>query len=167
MATDNRLLITNLQGVQRMSVSFTEAEGLPTLLDLNGNFLAVTTDTGTIKLFDVSRKEPKPLGSSGSFVDPMTNESLGVIRAISVNADGTRLSILSDRIHGQLKIRDPDSRLHVYDADRDIVDSYDFKPTQFTFKQADESHGGLQLFLVDAPEPVAGHEAVRREVATG
>ena len=129
MATDNRLLITNLQGIQRMSVSFTEAEGLPMLLDLNGNFLAVTTDTGTIKLFDVSRKEPKPLGSSGSFVDPMTNETLGVIRAISVNADGTRLSILSDRIHGQLKIREPDSRLHVYDADRDIVDSYDFRPT--------------------------------------
>ncbi|GMI07811.1 hypothetical protein TrVE_jg6403 [Triparma verrucosa] len=132
LATDNRLLITNLQGVQRMSVSFTEAEGLPMLLDLNGTFLAVTTDLGVIKLFDVSRKEPKPLGSSGTFVDPFSNVSLGVIRSISVNADGTRLAILSDRVHGGLKIREPDSRLHVYDSDRDIVDSYDFKSTERT-----------------------------------
>ena len=126
MAQENRLLITNLQGVHRNNVYFTETEGLPMLLDLNGNFLAVTTDTGIIKLFDVRRTEPKPLGSSGHFVDPMTNESLGVIRSISVNAEGTRVAILSDKIHGTLKIREPDSKLHVYDADRDIVDNYDF-----------------------------------------
>jgi intraflagellar transport protein 140 len=53
-------------------------------------YLAVVTDTGVIKLFDVSRKEPKPLGSSGQFVDQRTNKSLGVIRSIAVNADGTR-----------------------------------------------------------------------------
>lgn len=126
MAQENRLLITNLQGVHRNSVHFTETEGLPQVVNLNGNFLAVTTDTGIIKLFDVSRKEPKPLGSSGQFVDSMTNESLGIVRSISVNADGTRLAILSDRVHGTLKIREPDSRLHIYDADRDIVDNYDF-----------------------------------------
>ena len=127
MAQENRLLITNLQGVHRNNVYFTETEGLPMLLDLNGNFLTVTTDTGVIKLFDVRRTEPKPLGSSGHFVDPLTNENLGVIRSISVNADGTSVAILSDKIHGTLKIREPDSRLHVYDADRDTVDNYDFK----------------------------------------
>ena len=56
MAEKNRLLITNLHGVQRLSVSFTEAEGIPMLLELNGNFLAITTNNGIIKLMDVSRK---------------------------------------------------------------------------------------------------------------
>ena len=127
MAEKNRLLITNLHGVQRLSVSFTSTEGMPQLVDLNGNYLAVVTDKGVLKLMDVSRKDPKPLGSSGKFVDPLTNESIGAIRSIRVNADGTRLSILSDRLHGSLKIREPDSRLYVYDSDRDIVDHFDFR----------------------------------------
>ena len=44
MAEKNRLLLTNLHGVQRLSVNFTMAEGRPHLVDLNGSFLAVTTD---------------------------------------------------------------------------------------------------------------------------
>ena len=127
MAIDNRLLITNLQGVQRMSVSFTEQEGQPVLLTSTGVYLAIVTDNGTIKVFDVSRKEPKPIGSSGKFVDPMTNKSLGVIKSIAVNADGTRLAILADRIHGTLRIREPDSRVFVYDAENEKVDCYDFE----------------------------------------
>jgi intraflagellar transport protein 140 len=126
MAIDNRLLITNLQGVQRMSVSFTESEGVPLLVDINGCYLAVTTDRGVIKLYDVSRKEPKALGSSGLFVDPLTNTTLGVINAISINSDGTRLAILSDKIVGGIGMHEPDHNLYVYDSDRDIVEAYDF-----------------------------------------
>ena len=72
-------------------------------------------------------QDPKPLGSSGKFLDSTNNTSIGAIRSIRVNSNGTRLSILSDKVHGALKIREPDSRLHVYDSDRDIVDHYDFK----------------------------------------
>jgi intraflagellar transport protein 140 len=42
--------ICNLQGVIRQSVSFTEAEGHPLLLDINGNYMAVSTDIGVIKV---------------------------------------------------------------------------------------------------------------------
>jgi hypothetical protein len=42
--------ICNLQGVIRQSLSFTEAEGRPVLLDVNGNFMAVATDTGLLKV---------------------------------------------------------------------------------------------------------------------
>jgi hypothetical protein len=38
MALENRLVITNLQGVQRMSVSFTEAEGQPMMLATNNSY---------------------------------------------------------------------------------------------------------------------------------
>lgn len=33
---------------------------------------------------------------------PTTGKSLGVIRSIRCNADGTRVSILSDKVHGQV-----------------------------------------------------------------
>lgn len=44
----------------------------------------------------------RPLGSTGAFVCPNTGKSLGVIRSIVCNADGTRVSILSDQVHGQV-----------------------------------------------------------------
>ena len=36
------------------------------------------------------------------------------------------MSVLADHVHGALEIREPDTRLHVYDAERDVVDCYDF-----------------------------------------
>ncbi len=127
LAQDNRMLVTNLQGVHRAVVNFTEAEGQPALLSLNGNYLAVATDANFLKLFDVSRKEPKPLGSSGRFVDPQTNQEIGAIRSIAINSDGTRLAILSDKVEGSLGIRTADTKLYVYDGDSDIVKSFDFR----------------------------------------
>lgn len=44
----------------------------------------------------------RPLGTAGSFVCSATGKSLGVIRSIRCNADGTRVSILSDKVHGQV-----------------------------------------------------------------
>jgi hypothetical protein len=72
-------------------------------LDVNGNFLAVATSAGLIKIFDLSRREkaqgggeggkassagpggPKQMGSSGRFCDPFTGASLGRIRSIAVS----------------------------------------------------------------------------------
>ena len=48
-------------------MTFSEGEGSPTHLDVNGQFLAVATDTGLIKLFKVTCREPKQLGSPGHF----------------------------------------------------------------------------------------------------
>mmetsp|Transcript_83931 Transcript_83931/g.237404 ORF Transcript_83931/g.237404 Transcript_83931/m.237404 type:complete len:1469 (+) Transcript_83931:229-4635(+) len=129
--------ICNYNGVVKKRISFSEGEGEPTHLDINGKFLAVATSNGQIKLFDLSKREaktagtnknatgaPKQLGSSGKFVDSATGESLGSIRSIACNADGTRVSILSDHVHGALRMLEPDTRLHVYDADRDVVDNF-------------------------------------------
>ena len=42
--------ICNLQGVIRQTIAFSETEGRPVLLDINGNYMAVTTDIGIIKV---------------------------------------------------------------------------------------------------------------------
>lgn len=44
------------QGGFKSALSFTEAEGDPILLSLCGCFLAVATDKGAIKLYDVSKR---------------------------------------------------------------------------------------------------------------
>ncbi|CAM9668740.1 unnamed protein product, partial [Ectocarpus sp. 12 AP-2014] len=137
VAAGSRVEIYNLKGGFKSALAFTEAEGNPILVSLCGSFLAVATDRGVIKLYDVSKRAKidastlpvRPLGNAGAFKCPKTGNSLGVIRSISCNADGTRVSILSDKVHGQaLKIRFPDSRIHVYGSDKDSVESYDWGP---------------------------------------
>ena len=85
-----------MQGSKTATVSFTDAEGAPLLVDVNSKFLAVSTTTGVIKIFDVSRSTPKQL-SAGRVEDPKTGVSLGEIRSLRCNCDGTRVSLLSSK----------------------------------------------------------------------
>ena len=57
-ASNNLVELCNLQGIVRQKITFSEGEGSPTHLDVNGDYLAVATDTGLIKIFQVTRREP-------------------------------------------------------------------------------------------------------------
>ena len=61
------LQFCNLKGKVKHTISFTEGEGRPILLDINGKFIAVGTDKGTIKVFELSRRDPRLVGSPGKF----------------------------------------------------------------------------------------------------
>ncbi len=126
-AVGSRVEVCNHQGTVKSALSFTEAEGQPEHIDSNDKFLAVVTTTGVLKMFDVSRREPRQLGSAGKFVDPDTGESIGVVRSVRCNADGTCMSLLADRKAGAY-LRAPDERLHVYNLDLAAISSYDFGP---------------------------------------
>ena len=107
-------------------LSFTEAEGVPTHMDANGKYLAVVTDKGVIKMFDVSRREPKQLFSNGKFCESDSPQELvGIVKSVKCNADGTCVSIISERMRGKY-LRAPDSRLHVYHCEMQSVLHYDF-----------------------------------------
>lgn len=86
--------VYNLQGTVTHTVPFSDAEGAPVLVDINGRFMAVATAVGVIKCFDVSRSTPKLL-STGKFEDTASGKSLGDIRSIRCNCDGTHVSVLS------------------------------------------------------------------------
>lgn len=47
-------------------------------------------------MFDVSRSTPKQL-SVGRFEDPKTGTSLGDVRSLRCNCDGTRVSLLASK----------------------------------------------------------------------
>jgi intraflagellar transport protein 140 len=123
------VVVLNHGGVQRYSLSFTEAEGVPELIDLQQRYLVIITNKGVIKVFDVIKPtKPVAIGSPGRFNDPYATSSelnLG-IRHISVNSKGTMLAIMADRVEGALKIRHPDSRLHVFDTAKGLSHIFDF-----------------------------------------
>jgi len=116
--------ILNFTGVQKNSITFSEGEGSPIFVDVSDRFLAVLTDKGTVKVYDVHKpKDPKPLGSGGKFYSK--NQDLKV-RQISVNCKGTRVAILADHVAGALQIRTPDSKLFIYDRNKGDTNFYDF-----------------------------------------
>uniref|UniRef100_K3W6X2 Uncharacterized protein n=1 Tax=Globisporangium ultimum (strain ATCC 200006 / CBS 805.95 / DAOM BR144) TaxID=431595 RepID=K3W6X2_GLOUD len=123
----NHVEICNIQGVVKNAISFTEAEGCPALLSLQNKFLAVGTDRGMLRVFDLSRRDPKAIGSMGNFMESYGDETrTSIMRAIAVNADGTRICILADRSEGALKIRVPLSKLFLFQTDLNVFQQYDF-----------------------------------------
>ena len=124
--------VCNLSGHVKSTIAFTDEEGAPTLLDINNRFMAVATSKGRLKVFDVGRREPTQLSGDGRFEDAESGKSSGIMRSIRVNADGTRISIISDlEMSGagaSVKMVQPDTRLHVYNSDTGVVLSHDFGP---------------------------------------
>lgn len=130
----------NLKGRVVRKIPFSEGEGMPTHLDINGSFLAVATAFGLLKVFDLSKRDrsgdnddeeggggggPRQVGSSGKFVEKYTDQSPGAIRSVSVNCNGRMVSILCDQEVGVMKMRKASPNLYVYVADNDLVESYD------------------------------------------
>jgi len=124
-AVGHRLDLMSMEGVVKRSISFTEEEGNPVLLDINTQYLAMATDIHILRLWDISRAEPKQV------VPGRTFESCpGVIKSIRVNANGTKVSLLCNRMDAA-GTQTPDSKMYVYDVELDRVFEYDFGPAFF------------------------------------
>lgn len=149
LADQNMIRVANYGGTQRSSITFSEAEGSPQWIDLNGKYLAAVTDKGAIGVFDVyAPKKPKALGTMGKFYDStksddnskiVSSSSTTVtsvssvssslsIKAMKVNCEGTRVALIADQMEGSLQIRHPDCNLYVYDRNRGSILTFDFTP---------------------------------------
>ena len=96
-ASNNVVELCNLNGIVRQKMTFSEGEGSPTHLDVNGQFLAVATDTGLIKLFKVTRREPKQLGSPGHF--NLWAHAQNLVPSISISTESQRIHCKTSQGH--------------------------------------------------------------------
>lgn len=124
--------VNNFKGVQKGVVNFSEAEGMPVCLDVNGKYLAVITNKGCIKVSDVhTPKQPKLLGTAGQFYSGKNSNlsamSTTKIKSIKINNSGTMIAILCNHIEGTEQLSFPDSRLFVFDRNKGTILSYDFQ----------------------------------------
>merc|ERR1712232_1486757 len=93
--------------------------------------MAVSTSRGMIKLFDVSRVQPKQIGSGTKFIQSNSkNQIIRDIRSIKCNANGTRVSILADLVRGPF-LYEPDTCIHIWNADKDEFQPYEFGPQRY------------------------------------
>lgn len=164
VASRDKIEFCNLQGLpQRGTVQFAqETEGLPMCLDAHGAHLAAVTTNSVLRLWDVSKSQPKLLGAPRKF-EGENDAPLGEIRNIKVNSDGTRVSMLVDQrlgpshsagANGQpLKV--PDSRIFVYDLDADIFLTYPVGECRTPVAQAWEAADPRLLYCECVPQALA------------
>jgi len=115
-----KVSIRTFQGTVKQELAFSEHDGEPVSLNICGSFMAVATDTTSIKVFDLSRREARQLGSTknvGSVV-----KSINRIKDVHCNCNGSKVSIICTKANGT-----PDSVLYIWDVETDQVQAFDFK----------------------------------------
>ncbi|KAL0984320.1 hypothetical protein UPYG_G00139910 [Umbra pygmaea] len=115
----NRVQVRTPQGTVKQLLAFSEAEGNPVLLSVCQGHLVVGTDTAHIKVFDLTRREAKAHCSAKNLVEQVP--SLGALRSVKCNANGSQVSILVTQVNGR-----PDHKVYFYDVEMDTVSYFDF-----------------------------------------
>ena len=93
IAQNRSLLITDLEGTLRMTTRLSEADGNPKFLHAISNVLTIFTDKGTIKVMDISKKEPRPLYSHRVFVGRTPLGQSKTVDCLQTNADASLISL--------------------------------------------------------------------------
>ena len=130
VAENGVIKVTNYSGIQKAVITFSDSEGKPEFIHLNGKYLYVMTSNLVIKIYDVQKPtSPKALGSVMKFTDPNADSSKRSnlkVRSICGNNTGSRLAVLTSHVEGSLQVQHPDSRLHIYDRIKGSINVYDF-----------------------------------------
>ncbi|XP_057178232.1 intraflagellar transport protein 140 homolog isoform X2 [Triplophysa rosa] len=115
----NRVQIRTPQGTVKQLLVFSEAEGNPTLLSVCGSYLAVGTDTSHVRVFDLTRREAKPVGITKNLAELIPD--LGALRSVKCNASGSQMSFVITQVNGR-----PDNKMYFYDIELDTLSYFDF-----------------------------------------
>jgi intraflagellar transport protein 140 len=118
-----RVELVNLQGSVKQTLPFADTEGSPVLLDICGfvkgsdrkDFMVCATKNSVLKLWDVSRREPKQIVAGRRF--DVAGPGGASISSVRVSCNGSSVSILRGAA--------ADPMVYVYDADADAFHSYD------------------------------------------
>lgn len=101
------------------SFFFYSAVGSPIGASLTDQYLTVFTLNGFVKVYDVSRHEPKLLTPSKSGYDLFRNFGEIILAKCNATASLVAITIASESLV-------PDGKVYVWDVERDIVGEYDF-----------------------------------------
>ena len=131
----SRIEILSLVGVFKNALAFTEADGVPTILTASESWMVCGTSHNLLKLWDISRRDPKTIVPGRSFEAEPGMKGVQ-LKNLRINANGTKISIIANMLNEeQGSVQQPDSRLHIYDVELDKVFSYDFGPRYYPVRQ--------------------------------
>jgi intraflagellar transport protein 140 len=156
--TNDQLQVSNAFGTDTKKLNWTDMRGRPSLMSIHSGFMAVASNANMIKLwqFTTGSQQPKVI------VPGRQIDEVDCITDVQVNAEGSKISLLStvhDSVSGMSMC---DTRLFVYDVELDRVFSHDFGPFYFPATQRWD-HDDVKLMVVetrwlDAPSATATTE---------
>ena len=117
--------VCDLAGAVRDTVPLDESHGNVCKMDVNGEFLAVTTSGNYLRMWRLGGKSPKAHGpTAGVRVAAPGVPDDATIESVRVNSDGTRASVLFAAPGSSAAL----PHVAVYDLDADAFRSFDFSP---------------------------------------
>ncbi|XP_056152909.1 intraflagellar transport protein 140 homolog isoform X2 [Lampris incognitus] len=147
----NRVQVRTPQGTVKQLLPFSETEGNPVLLSVCQVYLVVGTDAAHIKVFDLTRREAKAHCNAKNLSDCIP--SLGALRSVKCNANGSQVSILISLVNGR-----SDHKVHFYDVEMDTVTHFDFftgRPSSSTSQPDDSDRQQSQATELSGRCPVS------------
>lgn len=110
-----QIICRSLNGIDKQRITLNDAEGDVTSLDINGHFLAVGTDTGFIRVWDLSKRIPESLAPGHSLANDLDS-----IDSVRVSSDGTQVTVIGS-VAGNT-----DSSIWVWNAESNLLQTFDF-----------------------------------------
>lgn len=111
--------IFSMRGVLLQTIQFRENEGKPIGVDLSGHFLTIFTMNGLIKIYDISKHEPKLLMQPKSAYDIFENFGEIIQAKCSDEGNYLLLTIATESLV-------PDGFVYVWDFEKNDLATYDF-----------------------------------------
>ncbi|XP_071106694.1 intraflagellar transport protein 140 homolog [Haliotis cracherodii] len=116
----NKVQVRTFQGTIKQHMTFSEVEGNPCCINICGNFLAVATEHGTLRVYDLSRREAKAHSNPKNISESV--HDFGTILSARCNCSGNRVSVMVKLQHNTF-----DSKLYVWDVETDSVQYFNFQ----------------------------------------
>mmetsp|Transcript_19068 Transcript_19068/g.64920 ORF Transcript_19068/g.64920 Transcript_19068/m.64920 type:complete len:1396 (+) Transcript_19068:174-4361(+) len=116
-----RVDICDPKGTVKGTLLFDEVQGAAAHVDVKGDYLAVATSKGVLRMWNLSRGETKQHGQGPGRRMELDGVPLVGVEQIRVNGTGSKVAILAAGADGM-----PDTRVVVYDVEADTFGSYSF-----------------------------------------
>jgi len=135
------LKVLNWGGTLKQTISMSESMGIPSHIDICGNFMAVATKGSMVRVFNVGRREAKQQGGliefnreeilwqaiQGPGENPPVKQNApkGEIVSVRTNANGHRVSIIAN-VRRPNGLCHADTRIYIFDSETDTFTTHDF-----------------------------------------
>ncbi|KAK7788798.1 hypothetical protein R5R35_010909 [Gryllus longicercus] len=128
---EERVEVFSFSGAVKQTLALAEAEGKPLGLQLCGSFLCVATTCGSLRVWDLSRREAKPHTSTKNLEEDISD--FGEIISACCNSKGTKVSITIAKSNFV-----PDTRLYLWDIETDTLSFFNFASGKMDKEEADD-----------------------------
>lgn len=117
--TNTNVKFCSFGGVTLREIESNDTEGDPIGASLTEHYLTIFTFNGFVKVFDVSRHEPKMVSIPKCCFDMFDNFGEVIMARCNATATYVAITIATESLV-------PDGKLHVWNVERDAVGEFDF-----------------------------------------